>query len=337
MNFFKAAVFGLSVVEAGKGGRGGKHGNVNMDNERFVWQTPKCISHDSLCTTKTILNENSGVITFNNTDYENYKNVLYRIELGDKRKISLKFNKDHGFGMEYHNKCGYDKLHIFSGLADEFDSARRIARFCGPKNDGGKPWDGSRLLQNDDVDNVLPMWDEWYDTVSGNIFIGIDLDQDNDDFTGFELMWESEPSPYPDFNDVKTCIHEGMDLVEEDTWHSLNVRDNRRKRIIKAANGLRNKMNKRSKRNRKCQNQRFDTNVPTKYKNELQRLWGMQPSNERWEQTLLTLGKMMQYFVSDCKNAVRWPSKEKRNPKGRLHRIFKRRDNNLCSNANVNC
>ena len=44
--------------------------------------------------------------------------------------------------MEWHEMCGYDRLHIFTGSIKNFEKTNRIARFCGPKAPWTKPFDG---------------------------------------------------------------------------------------------------------------------------------------------------------------------------------------------------
>ena len=81
--------------------------------------------------------------------------------------------------MEYHNKCGYDKLHIFRGNLKTFDQTNRIARFCGPKQNGNnghsKPYDGANKVY--ETAGVLPMWDEAFDTGSNEVIVAVDFDQ----------------------------------------------------------------------------------------------------------------------------------------------------------------
>ena len=43
------------------------------------------------------------------------------INPGQGHKVHLKFDTDYGFEMEWHNKCGYDKLHIYAGDSDDFE------------------------------------------------------------------------------------------------------------------------------------------------------------------------------------------------------------------------
>ena len=86
--------------------------------------------------------------------------------------------------------CGYDKLHIFRGNRDNFQKTNRIARFCGPKGDSDKPFDGSGrafvyvclvLLKYSGklmpVDDVQPMWDTPVNAQSNEVIVAIDLDQ----------------------------------------------------------------------------------------------------------------------------------------------------------------
>ena len=165
----------LGVVAAGKGGRGGKHGNVDLEGTRYNWKIPKCITSPEFCQEDKVVTARKGEIELKPEDYDNHRNVMYRIQLGDSRKIKLKFKQEAGFGMEWHRNCGYDKVHIFTGRADDFDNAQRIARFCGPKNEGGAPFDAAGNIRP--VNGKMAMWDEWMDVGSGEIVVAIDLDQ----------------------------------------------------------------------------------------------------------------------------------------------------------------
>ena len=165
----------LGVVAAGKGGRGGKHGAVDLEGTRYNWKIPKCITSPEFCKLDKVETANSGKIKLTAKDYENHRNVMYRIQLGDSRKIKLKFNQEEGFGMEWHRNCGYDKVHIFTGRADDFDNAQRIARFCGPKKAGGAPFDAAGNVRP--INGKMAMWDEWMDVGSGDVIVAIDLDQ----------------------------------------------------------------------------------------------------------------------------------------------------------------
>ena len=82
----------------------------------------------------------SGQIVVRANQYKNYQSCLWTIDVGTGNSIEFTFDKKAGFDVEFHHKCGYDKLHIFSGNMQ--GKPERVARFCGPK-DGEKPFDGS--------------------------------------------------------------------------------------------------------------------------------------------------------------------------------------------------
>ena len=70
----KLSLATLSLIEAAKNGRGGKHGRIELsDNDRFSWKVPKCIQNkDAYCTNETVLTDDQGSIVF---DASNYKNL----------------------------------------------------------------------------------------------------------------------------------------------------------------------------------------------------------------------------------------------------------------------
>ena len=70
----------LGVVAAGKGGRGGKHGNVDLEGTRYNWKIPKCITSPDLCQEDTIITAEKGQIELSGEDYENHKNVIFKVQ-----------------------------------------------------------------------------------------------------------------------------------------------------------------------------------------------------------------------------------------------------------------
>ena len=61
----------------------------------------------------------------------------------------------------------------------EFEPTNRIARFCGPKQNGKngqtKPWDGAKKVK--EAGGILPMWDIPFETNSNEVIIAVDFDQ----------------------------------------------------------------------------------------------------------------------------------------------------------------
>ena len=69
----KLSLATLSLIEAAKNGRGGKHGNVDLDGERFNWKIPKCIQNkDVYCTSEKTYTKNDSIM-FNKDNYKNYE------------------------------------------------------------------------------------------------------------------------------------------------------------------------------------------------------------------------------------------------------------------------
>ena len=66
---------------------------------------------------------------------------LMQINVPATHSLSFQFVDD--FNLEYHQRYGFDRVHIFSGTID--GDTQRQGRFCGPKPNGNKPFDGSKV------------------------------------------------------------------------------------------------------------------------------------------------------------------------------------------------
>jgi len=183
------------------GRRNGKHGRTDVtNNDRWIWDFPLCMtvpnspSCDNEC--KGDFTADSGSIVIKPKDYINYQSCLWTIKVSPNKKLLFSFDKKVGFDVEYHHKCGYDRIHIFSGTIE--GENKRHARWCGPK-DGAKPYDGTGKVK--ETDGVLPFWDAPYDLGSNEAIIGFDVDQK---FVGngFTLRWNAENMYDIDFNNV---------------------------------------------------------------------------------------------------------------------------------------
>ena len=69
----KLVIVLAAFAEAGKGGRRGKHGNVDMTTARWLWKVPKCIQDEVLCDKKELFTEPTGSIILSSDDYQNFK------------------------------------------------------------------------------------------------------------------------------------------------------------------------------------------------------------------------------------------------------------------------
>lgn len=155
---------------------------------------PNHASCDNDC--KGDFTTDSGSIVIRAKDYKNYQSCLWTIKVSPNKKLLFSFDQRAGFDVEYHHKCGYDRIHIFSGSIE--GEHTRHARFCGPK-DGSKPYDGTGKIK--ETDGVLPFWDAEYDIGSNEAIIGFDVDQK---FVGegFTLRWNAIAEYDLDFNNV---------------------------------------------------------------------------------------------------------------------------------------
>lgn len=301
---FSLATLALLGVEGGKGGKGGKHGGVDMggNNDRWVWDTPKCLSNSKDCSQTIELNKWSGEIKFEAEDYVNFKNTLVTINIPG-RHIELQFDQDHEFGMEYHKQCGYDRLQIFTGTAATFDKTNRIARWCGPKK-GNKPYDGSGKLK--EVDGVLSMWDTKLDTLSSDVIIGIDFDQDFDGYSGFTLKYTSYDIIPPTLNTFQLATAWNLEKIQSiiDLLDWKNV-----KGAKKAVNNYFANVNKRaSQPNQKC-NKKWEDEVTDAMQEMMKKAFYMNASFETivWIMEMQT--GLMKEYVGKCKQAKGWPKK----------------------------
>lgn len=204
----------ISIAFADKGGKDGKHGRVDISgqskgddrsgiNTKWIWQYPLCVtapdnpSCDESCI-KDFTSE-SGEIVVDLDNFRDYQSCLWTIKVNPNKHLVFEFDKATGFDVEYHQYCGYDRLHIFSGTVDEPLTNHRHARFCGPKDGSTKPYDGAGKIK--ETDGILPFWDEPYDVRSNQAFIGFDIDQTKMG-SGFILRWNAIDASQYDFTDV---------------------------------------------------------------------------------------------------------------------------------------
>jgi hypothetical protein len=218
------------------GERGGKHGRVPIatDRERYIWEYPLCVTVpdspgcDQSCI-KTFRSKSGKIVVNNDKNYQSYRSCLWTIEVPTGYEITMMFDRDAGFDVEYHQKCGYDRLHVFSGTYDDVkNTAKRHARFCGPRW-GDKPYDGSRKVTQSN--GRLPFWDKGYNLHDNKAFIGFDADQSNVG-KGFVLKWWSKKTQEYNFNDVYDSYRFLKDMSQ---FHFQNVMFNslREKEVLK--------------------------------------------------------------------------------------------------------
>lgn len=120
-----------------------KKSSKRQELTRFGWKWPKCRDIDNCGCGGRIGSgsDKSGVISVGEVD-EAGKNVtsvpygikqtcMWHITVPKKHSIHMEFDRDYGFEVEYHNFCGFDKVHLFAGHYAPGQDVQRIGRFCG--------------------------------------------------------------------------------------------------------------------------------------------------------------------------------------------------------------
>jgi len=262
MKLFALATFALAAKDPKwdrVAKRGGKHGRLHVDNpgqDRLLLHYPICMTNreSPLCDKTCVKNfdQESGRIKIKN--YESFRSCLWTINVPATHSISFQFVDD--FNLEYHQRCGFDRVHIFSGGLD--GDTQRQGRFCGPKPNGNKPFDGSK--RNVETNGVMPFWDIPFDIQSNKAIIGFDSDQS---FVGggFTLVWNSHKIHDYDFTYVFEA-HEFVSIQAEYLFGSVMFGSDKDKKkykkklegkIIKASRrALSNNPGSQGDKRRKC-------------------------------------------------------------------------------------
>ena len=83
MKFTVPLLLAADLSSAGKGGRKGKHGGVDLDATRFQYTTPKCLLAPEFCNNNMneIIRTESGSITLNRAQYKPMTSKLFQIKL----------------------------------------------------------------------------------------------------------------------------------------------------------------------------------------------------------------------------------------------------------------
>jgi len=174
--------------------------------QRYGWKWPLCRDITKCQCGGEIGggSEKSGTITVGVSEdqvtktavqYSEKQSCMWHITVPKKHTIKMEFDRDYGFDVEYHNFCGFDKVHILSGHYGPGNDVSRIARFCGPSGMGKvgmQPWDGARKQFGAKWGGGQPFWHKPYHANSNKITIGWDSDQSTVK-GGFKLKWWAVP------------------------------------------------------------------------------------------------------------------------------------------------
>jgi len=196
-------LFASAVVA--KGGRGGKHGRVQIsegsDSDRLLLHFPMCMKypddpkcvHEDWC--ENTFTAKSGSIKIDSSQYTDKVSCLWQFNMPASHTLEFQFVGD--FDLEYHYKCGYDRVHIFSGSID--GDFQRQGRFCGPHGGDSFPHDGTG--NHVSMGGEMDFFSRPFDIKNNQAFVGFDADQS---FIGggFTLKWNAVRMYEYDFTDV---------------------------------------------------------------------------------------------------------------------------------------
>jgi len=173
---------------------------------RYVWRNPMCrdITKCQCGGTLGSGREKSGEIVVgrnikedkNNISVVKYKereSCMWHITVPAGYHLKMQFDKEYGFDVEYHNFCGFDKIHILEGHFGANQQFKKVGRFCGPRPGEigeSRPWDGRRQLF-DDTGN-MEFWDKPFIFEGHKATIAWDSDQTKVQHKGFKLKWWAE-------------------------------------------------------------------------------------------------------------------------------------------------
>jgi len=298
----KLSALFITGTIAGKADSRAKSGRQDISNDRYIWQTPRCLTVPDMCDAgcNEVITTSFGEINFTAEDYATKKHCLWTIDIPADREIKLQFTR---MDLEYHNRCGYDKVHVFDGTDQQ-----RLGRFCGPKQDGSKsgmrPYDGSK--KNKPINGVMEFWDTPYETNSHTILIGFDSDINNNDFDGFTLKWSSTKIHTSNFRSVEFAL----DYVQRNLLkrvHKQDFADNGVIVLKRAVHSIvRNAKNSISNRPRKCARQMSDDVSDDVYSDLIKLNDGNGELIRSFKNYSQMIPKLVLDYIGTCRGSQRW-------------------------------
>jgi hypothetical protein len=288
---------------------------------RYGWQWPKCKNIETCKCGGQIGSgsEKSGVITVGITDeskldrdnikYDTKQECLWHITVPKKHKIKMEFVREYGFNVEYHNFCGFDKLHLISGHYGPHEEFKRVARFCGPRagyGTNGQPWDGARKIYN--KPGNMPFWDKPFTFENNKVTIGWDSDQTKTT-GGFKLKWwavEEEPRSARPFDTLDGSMKIMRDRIEPlirmQVTIPIRVRDRQLSQLHNVLDKLEKAVDAKGPNGEKsCSHMK----VFLPPSDHLRKILEESHTLEEWLSTKGPIVEYARYYIGKCKN-YRW-------------------------------
>jgi len=204
-HFFISSVFSYSPVT-----------DVRGPDERYIYEKPLCSSVSQCsdlegCDGK-IFTGKTGEITLNG--YQNHFSCRWEVRGPAGSKIKVKVLQGESFGIENHNACGNDRLHIHS--IDE----KRFGRLCSSKNNSKLPYNGMQPGEtHGGVKIQSSKFRDWLSLDTNHLVVAFDSDQ-NANGQGFVLQYEIDgdvpeepvlPTVQAELEEIGNQVEEGLD------------------------------------------------------------------------------------------------------------------------------
>lgn len=211
---------------------------------RYVYQFPicesvdECVNDDNPRCDGEVFYGGTGSIS--HRGYADYFNCRWEIQADEGYTVGLKFFND--FDLEFHNKCGFDRVHIrcLDDPSFEAKGGKPISRLCGPLNKNND-WAYDAL-------KVMPkksFFKESTDTNCKRILIEFNTDQDTQgttESTGFTLGYYQQPHNVPtdpcegsSMSEVISCLKKGAFKASVDEYENQinNATGKMKQRLIR--------------------------------------------------------------------------------------------------------
>jgi len=294
-----------------------KKSSKRAELTRYGWKWPKCRDIDNCgCGGKIGSGSvKSGVISVGEVDaanetidkvpYGTKQTCMWHITVPKKHSIHMEFDRDYGFDVEYHNFCGFDKVHLFSGHYAPGQDVQRIARFCGPR-ESGQPWDGARKIYSE---TSMPFWDTAYNSQNHKVTVAWDSDQTKNGMKGFKLRWWAVPEdarsvdPFETLSDTMRIMRDRIEpLIRGQLTVPHRARDRQLKQLHNVLNNLEQAVDEKGPNGEKSCSDMETFLAPD---DQLRKILEANHTLEKWLAADGPIVKYAEYYIGECKN-YRW-------------------------------
>lgn len=170
----------------------------SVDNFRYIMDDPICPDIETCktknpeCKGRRYTNKKGKLRLQSRTkQYASNFHCRWEIVAPEDKKIRLRITQGKSkFGIEHHKSCGFDRLHIQSGVPEDKGN-HRFGRLCSTKVDDGKTYNGiSAHMSQNRVKIESYKWQDWITLPTNHLVIAFDTDRIDTKNRGFRLVYE---------------------------------------------------------------------------------------------------------------------------------------------------